>query len=175
MTSRLIVGRTNFLDFDLLAAMIASALKKFLHTHSHFRKRVSVEEQRAQKSDRGFVRSRNCSKQWTAELITIEDSCKTSYSSDDFYSKLQGSERCCGKRISHQESKRKESLRNVGACFQWKAHGQCSKGDSCSFRTQWPLATVALARDEKDDRLLPHPTRRQSRLTVRKRRQDGKF
>ena len=23
--------------------------------------------------------------------------------------------------------------RKVGKCFQWKAHGQCSKGDSCSF------------------------------------------
>ena len=23
--------------------------------------------------------------------------------------------------------------REVGECFQWKAHGQCSKGDSCSF------------------------------------------
>ena len=23
--------------------------------------------------------------------------------------------------------------RKVGECFQWKAHGQCSKGDSCSF------------------------------------------
>ena len=23
--------------------------------------------------------------------------------------------------------------KKVGECFQWKAHGQCSKGDSCSF------------------------------------------
>ena len=23
--------------------------------------------------------------------------------------------------------------KKVGKCFQWKAHGQCSKGDSCSF------------------------------------------
>ena len=23
--------------------------------------------------------------------------------------------------------------RKVGECFQWKAHGQCSEGDSCSF------------------------------------------
>ena len=26
--------------------------------------------------------------------------------------------------------------RKVGDCFQWKAHGQCSKGDYCSFRGQ---------------------------------------
>ena len=35
----------------------------------------------------------------------------------------------------------------MGECFQWKAHGQCSKGDSCSFSHD---------RDEKDDRHLPH-------------------
>ena len=45
MTSRPIVGRTDVPDFDLLDAMIASALKKHLSTHIHFRKRVSVEEQ----------------------------------------------------------------------------------------------------------------------------------
>ena len=47
MTSRSIVGRTDFPDFDLLDAMIASALKKLLNTQIHFRKRVSVEQQRA--------------------------------------------------------------------------------------------------------------------------------
>ena len=36
----------------MLAAMIASALKKLLNMQSHFRRRVSVEEQRAQKHDR---------------------------------------------------------------------------------------------------------------------------
>ena len=45
----------NFPDFDMLDAMIASALKKILNTHSNFRKRVSVEEQRAQIHDR-FLR-----------------------------------------------------------------------------------------------------------------------
>ena len=39
----------DFPDFDMLDAMIAFALK--LLTHVHFRKRVSVEEQRAQKHD----------------------------------------------------------------------------------------------------------------------------
>ena len=34
--------------------------------------------------------------------------------------------------------------------------------------TQWFLETVAKVSDEKDDRLLLHPTRRQSRLTVTK-------
>ena len=39
-------------DFEMLDAMIASALRKLINTHIHFRKRVSVEEQRAQNSDR---------------------------------------------------------------------------------------------------------------------------
>ena len=52
MTSRSIVGRDDFPDFDVLAAMIASALQKLLAKHVHFRKRASVEEQRSQKYDR---------------------------------------------------------------------------------------------------------------------------
>ena len=57
MTSRSIVCRTDFTDFDMLDAMIASALKRLLDKHVLFRKRVSVEEQRAQKYDR-FKRGR---------------------------------------------------------------------------------------------------------------------
>ena len=52
MTSRSIEGRTNFPDFDMLDAMIASALKRVLDRHVRFRRRVSVEVQRAQKYDR---------------------------------------------------------------------------------------------------------------------------
>ena len=57
LTSRSIVGRTDFPDYERLGAMIASALKKLLDKHVHFRRRVSVEEQRAQKYDR-FLRGR---------------------------------------------------------------------------------------------------------------------
>ena len=57
MTSRSIVERTDFPDYNMLDAMIASALKKLLDKHVHFRRRVSVEEQRAQKYDR-FLRGR---------------------------------------------------------------------------------------------------------------------
>ena len=55
VTSRSIMERTDFPDYDMLVAMIASALKKVLDKHVRFRKRVSVEEQRAQKS-----REANC-------------------------------------------------------------------------------------------------------------------
>ena len=53
MTSQSITGRKGFPNYDLLGAMIASALKKLL-THMHFRKRVIVKEQRAQKDDRSL-------------------------------------------------------------------------------------------------------------------------
>ena len=49
MTSQSIIGRRDFPHYDMLDAMIASASKKLLIKHAHFRKRGSVEEQRAQK------------------------------------------------------------------------------------------------------------------------------
>ena len=52
MTSRSIVERNDFPDYDMLHAMIASALKRLPDKHVRFRKRVCVEEQRAQKYDR---------------------------------------------------------------------------------------------------------------------------
>ena len=57
LTSRSIVVRTDFPDFDMLDAMIKAALNKLLKTQSNFWNRVSVEEQRAQKHDR-FLRGR---------------------------------------------------------------------------------------------------------------------
>ena len=57
MTSRSIVERSDSRGYDMLDAMIASALKRILDKHAHFRRRVSVEEQRAQKDDR-FLRGR---------------------------------------------------------------------------------------------------------------------
>ena len=57
MTSQSSTGRRDFPDYDMLDATIASALKRLLDKHVHFRKRVSVEEQRAQKYDR-FSRAR---------------------------------------------------------------------------------------------------------------------
>ena len=50
MTSRSITGRRVFSDYDMLDAMIASALRRRLNKHIHFRKRVCVGEQRAQKT-----------------------------------------------------------------------------------------------------------------------------
>ena len=60
MTSQSVAGRGDFPDNDMLDAMIGSALNKLL-THVHIRKKVSVEEQRAQKDDR-FLRGRQIAK-----------------------------------------------------------------------------------------------------------------
>ena len=43
-------------DFDVLDAKIASALNRIIH-NSHFKRSVSLEEQKAQKEDR-FLRRR---------------------------------------------------------------------------------------------------------------------
>ena len=51
MISQSIEGR-DFPDFEMLEAEVASALKKII-SRVHFRTRVSVEEQRAQKHDQG--------------------------------------------------------------------------------------------------------------------------
>ena len=50
VTSQSIAGRRDFPDYEVLDAMNASALNRLLNTHVHFRKRVSVEEQRSQKN-----------------------------------------------------------------------------------------------------------------------------
>ena len=71
-------------------------------------------------------------------------------------------------RGSVTESQKRENAcgeRKVGKCCHWRAHGKCSKGDSCSFSHD----TVASGKckqvkDQKDDRCLPHQIRRQ-RLT----------
>ena len=52
VTSQSIVRRRDFPDYKMLDAMMAAALKKLLNSYVHFRKRASVEEQRAQKHDR---------------------------------------------------------------------------------------------------------------------------
>ena len=39
-----------------------------------------------------------------------------------------------GSVTTSQKGKKAIAERKVGNCFRWKAHGHCSKGDSCSFR-----------------------------------------
>ena len=96
------------------------------------------------------------------KLFTIKDNCKTSHWSGDENSKLQtGTMLWKGDQSPRVKKERKPALKGNWECFQWKAHGQCSKGDSYSFNH------VAKVRDKKDDRLLLHPIRRQNGLTAR--------
>ena len=59
LASQSMTRRTEFTDCLMLDAKIASALKKLL-TSVHFRKRVSVEEQRAQKIRPILTRKTDC-------------------------------------------------------------------------------------------------------------------
>ena len=52
-SSRSIQGYTHFPNFEMLCARIASALNKIIQ-NSYFKKKVSLEEQKAQKEDRFF-------------------------------------------------------------------------------------------------------------------------
>ena len=60
MTTRSITGRPEFPDYDMLEAMIASVLKKLHNTQPNFRKRASVEEQRAHNSPPILMREADC-------------------------------------------------------------------------------------------------------------------
>ena len=60
VSSRSITGQPNFPEFDMLDAIIASALKKLLNSHVRFRKRASVEGQRAQKIRQMLTRKTDC-------------------------------------------------------------------------------------------------------------------
>ena len=55
-SSRVIRGYTHFPNFEMLDSRIASALNKIIQ-NSHFKKKVSLEEQKALKDDR-FLRGR---------------------------------------------------------------------------------------------------------------------
>ena len=59
--------------------------------------------------------------------------------------------------IWSRKSNKANVERKVGNCWQWKATGQGSKGDSCSFSHYVPATgNSGELKDEKDDRPLPH-------------------
>ena len=209
-------GSINFPDFDVLDAMIASALKKLINTQSTFRKRVNVEEQRAQNSDR-FLRGRHIAcmiyeyfratgavetvqgltdlvsmtlqnddvqgfdVRWDHALLSVSEMPSDPILVGLYKSKLQNSAQPrtvmtlydqelgrnngtpnnqqlntavklhIGQMMRNRNFKAQNDIvergsvtksqkgnnayveREVGDCFHCKAHGQCSKGDSCSF------------------------------------------
>ena len=114
-TSRSLLERTDFPDYDMLDAMIPSALKKASQHARSLPFNIRLQNDDVQDFDvewdqallsaseiptdvilgrivqvktagfcsasdcRGFVRPRNCQKQWTTELLKIKIICETSY------------------------------------------------------------------------------------------------
>ena len=240
--SRSVTGQTTFLDFDMFDGEIASALKKRINTQSNFRKRVSVDEQRAQTFDRFlrgrqivymiYVRAFPCNRtyeavqglsnlltkrsqnddvqdfdvRWDQALLSASGTHSDVILEGLYKSKLQDSVRLQtvlalydqelvrnnghtsylrlktsgklhvaqmmrtrnfrvlnevlerGAVTKSQKGKKAYVERKVGNCFQLKAHGQCSKGDSCSFSHDKIASgnSGSGQRRKKDDRLLPH-------------------
>ena len=75
-----------------------------------------------------------------------------------------------GSVTKNQKGEKAYVERKVGQCFQWKAQGRSSKGDSCSFSHE-PQACGNKGRKgqrkKKDDRLLLHLFQSQNRLTAK--------
>ena len=66
-----------------------------------------------------------------------------------------------------EKGKKANVERKVGECFQWKAIGQCSERDSCSFRHDQTSGDRCVDyKGRQDNRPLPHQVRRH-RPTVR--------
>ena len=82
MTSQSIKGE-SFLDFEMLDAKIASALRKVISSTS-FRRRVSVEEQRVQKHNR-FLRGRQIAHMICGHFQST-GACDTAQGPSDFFS-----------------------------------------------------------------------------------------
>ena len=106
------------------------------------------------------VWSRSCTKQWNSERSAVKNCNETSYWSDDEKSKTLESETMM--RDEDQSPKVKKETKayvekKEEECFQWKAHGQCSKRDSCSFNHDLLASGNKRKKSEtkKDDRLLP--------------------
>ena len=90
-------------NFEVLDARTASALNKIIH-NSHFKRRISLEEQKAQKQE---IRNKNFGAR------------NGNYERNDV--------------VKNQGTKQRVQ-RILGDCWQWETNGQCVKGDNCSFR-----------------------------------------
>ena len=131
MTSQSILVRRDFPDYEMLDAMMASALKKLLNSHVHFRKRVSVKEQRAQKHDR-FLRGRQI-----AHMIHEH------FRATGAYEAVQGPSDLINRRLQNDDVQDFDGTRH---CFQQMKHSQIQSWKVCtsqncrilfSFRLYW--------------------------------------
>ena len=129
-------------NFEVLDARIASALNKIIHD-SHFIRKISLEEQKAQKEDR-FLRGRQIAYLIYEQFrVTGTDDSVENYTdlftivlrnddNQEFDSKWDGI-LLSMRKIPHDDIL--EGLHKfLGDCFQWETNGQCVKGTNCSFR-----------------------------------------
>ena len=107
----------------------------------------------------GLVWQGDYPKQWATTLSKVGGICEATCWSDD-------PQWHCGKRRNYKGRQGKKACfeRKVGECFRWKAHGQRSKGDLCSFRYDSVSGNGYEAQRGKDNTLLLRPIQRQ-RLT----------
>ena len=62
-----------------------------------------------------------------------------------------------GAETNSQKGKKAHVEREVGECYQWKATGQCSKGDSCSFSHEWATGNSGGIHRQKAQSSSPAP------------------
>ena len=114
LTSQSLSGRGDFLDFDMLDAMVASALKKLL-THAHLYAYRMTTFPPVQKWSWMVYTRQNCESFQLQTLGSVwtkfSDISEASYWSDSENATVQSPERNSGERSSNQESKRETSQR----------------------------------------------------------------
>ena len=128
-------------NFEVLDARIASALNKIIH-NSQFKRRVSLEEQKAQKEDR-FLRGRQIAyliyDQFRVKLgpdyhrlkTMVQRSIEQEIRNKNFGARSGNFEKNA---VVKNQGTKQRVQRILGDCWQWETNGQCAKGDKCSFR-----------------------------------------
>ena len=99
----------------------------------------------------GLVCSRGCSKRWNTDLSAIKKTEVKLHNDQmmrhrNFRVRNDVVER--GSVTKSQKGNKAHVEGQVGECFQWKAHAQCSKGDSCSFSRD-PLASGSKGKGQR--------------------------
>ena len=129
------MGRIDFSDYDMLDAMIASALKKLLDKHVHFRLRVSVEEQRAQKYDR-FLRGVSITNKINEHFRATRSYDTVQGLSDLFHIRLHNDDvHDCDVRWDHTLLSASETPSEIvlEGLYKSKLQGFCSPSDCTGF------------------------------------------
>ena len=82
----------------------------------------------------GTIQSRNSTTRRKTRLSQIKNVCEIAHGTSSKKKKIRIQSEIT-ERVAVTKGKGRNSFtkRRTGECFQWKASGSCSKGDSCSF------------------------------------------